>query len=501
MAKDLRSLLTVIFINFIGLTMYAQSGLKITSNEIPIGKNFLTHQDILAKEIVFPDNIYHTYIDSLSNCITVQLRYKSPEGKIVHNTGKVVVYDLSREKEKWSKKINYLQSNIRQHTDLFIQTTGRNSYSLNAENGEIQWQVKNALIHTDPCQKVGIGYKMKDFGPLNDMLQGIDLQNGAIRWEKKISQEYGLNRVFHLNDSTLIVVASGVHAVNLKNGSGWDFPAQTGEKIIFPNNYLIYDVVSNITGDSANFYFASKEKIARLNHNGQVVWSTPLPEKLTSKSHIFKKDSILYMVNYGYAFRFYKTFRYGTPFIAAFNANTGQQIYLNTTNGKREKINGFQIRNDQLYLIFKDKIALYSLPGGSFIKENTYKIELDADLLNYVGSHVYRKTDSIYNSLALADSTTHCIYTQNEKVLVINDQLEIMQTIDSKDLYLYSLKEKDCKFLVKGPKTIVIDDHNKEVAEINVAMKTHLIGTKFYGIRDKSFIELDINDILKKNIP
>lgn len=501
MVINAKRLLIVSFLNLVGLAMYAQSDIEIINQVKPVGKNFLTHKDIIAKEIVFPETIFKTYIDTLSNCITVKLRYLSPGGKITHNTGNMVVYDLGLQKEKWSKKINYTQTTVEQFNDLFIETTGRKSYSLDAETGEVKWEVKNAILYNDAHQKIGIGYKVKDFGPLNDMLEGIDLNTGMPKWKIKISQSCGINNISHLNDSTLMIVASGLHSVNLKNGKGWDYDAQTGERSFMRSNNLVYDIVSNLYGDSANIYFASKEKISRLSNKGKVIWSTPLPLDLTSKSGIFKKDSILYMVNYGYAYYFYNPLRYGKPYLAAFNANTGKQLYLKTLTRKKAKINAFQTRKDQLFVVFKNKIAQYSLTDGSLIREKKFKTQPDAGLLSYVGNHVYIKTDSGYSSLALADTTTHCIFTEDKKVLVLNDQLEVLKEYDYNDLYLYTYQEKDCKFLVNGDKTIVINKDQKEVAAIDVAMKTKLIGTKFYSIRDNSFLELDVKDILSNEIP
>lgn len=503
MMINVKRLLIVSLMNLVGLTMYAQSDIEILNQQKVVGKNYLTNKDIIAKEIVFPEKIYKTYIDTSANCITVQLRYESPTGKITRNNGNIVVYDLGQKKEKWSKKINYIQTNIDQFNDLFIETTAGKSYSLNAQNGEIQWEVKNKIIYNDPYQKIGLGYKIKGFGPENDLLQGIDLRNGHIKWTTPISRHFGWNNVVHLNDSTLIIVSSGIHSIHLKNGSGWDYSAQTGENILdlLTGDYQVYGEVSNLIGDSTNIYLASKQKITRLNQLGQVLWSTPLPMDLTSKSHIFKEDSILYLVNYGYAYRSYQTYRAGTPFIAAFNANTGKQVYLKTVGSKKEKITGFQTSRGQIYLVFTNKMAQYTLLDGSLIQEKTFKIKPDEYLVDYVGPQVYIKTDSVYHSLALSDSTTHCILTENNKILVMNAQFQIIRTMDYEDVYFNAGREKNCRFLVKGDKTIVINDDQKKVASIDVSMKTRLIGTKFYSIRDKSFLELDIKEIINHNIP
>jgi outer membrane protein assembly factor BamB len=517
MKFDLRKLLIVSLINLVGLPIYAQSRFEITNSEKLIGKNYLTNKNIIAKEIVFPKYIYRCYLDTLSKCITVQLRRQTESGKVLSYIRTLMVYDLEHKKEKWSEKINSPLAVIEQHGDLIIQTIGKKSYSLNFENGETQWEVKNTIYYADPIYKIGIGYRITDFNDKKNELEGINLINGETVWKTNISRVFGWNNLFHLNDSTIIIVASGLHSVNIKNGLGWDYNTMTGEMHYsgrtgiglsetlmgptLPANKLVEGVVSNVVVDSANLYFASKEKIARLDHRGELIWSSPLPVDLTSKSYIFIKDRIIYMINYGCAFMGYHTLHYGKPFIAAFDSNTGRQIYFNTTNGNRDKINGFQIRRDKVFLVLKNRIAEYSLTDGSFIREKNFKIGLDEDMVDYIGNQVYIKTNSSYTNLALSDSTTHCIFRYNNKVLVLNDRFEIIKQMDSSELYICYLKVGDYRFLVNSDKTTIINNKNQVVAVIDVGIKTKLIGTKFYSLNGKSFIETDLSDLIKNNLP
>jgi len=44
------------------------------------------------------------------------------------------------------------------------------------------------------------------------------LKNGNVIWQRDLNREYGWNDVFYTNDSTMIVVAAGLHAINIKTG-------------------------------------------------------------------------------------------------------------------------------------------------------------------------------------------------------------------------------------------------------------------------------------------
>lgn len=490
-----KRLLFLIFILLAGLNIYAQSEIPVITSRKPIGKNHTTQHPIIAREIVFPEKIYHTYIDTLSNLITVQLRGTSRNGKWLDNTGKLIIYDLAGNKGIWSKYMNYSNGGISQHGNLIVQNIGNRSFSLNPQTGEEQWEVKNTIFYTDPLQKVGMGYKIRNAYLDNHIMEGFDLISGTMLWKREVNYDYGWNDVFHLSDSTIVIASSGLHMVNVKNGKGWDYNTTTGY-----SNYggVVRDVVSNVWIDSANIYLASKEKLTRVDHQGKIIWSTALPDDLTSKSNIFKKDSILYFVNRGYAFMGYRRLDVGKAFIAAYDVQTGKQLFLTKTRDKKDEINGFSVRKDTLLLVFKDRISKYSLLDGSLIMEKEFDPYYSGELNYFTGGQVYTKTDSTYQNLAMSDTTKYYIYNSKEKILVLNNQLEITSQLDANDLYIYYLKEKDYKFLAKGDKTVVIDQSNKEIADVDISRITQRIGNKLYSIGEKSFIELDINDVIRE---
>jgi len=231
-----------------------------------------------------------------------------------------------------------------------------------------------------------MGYSIRSPYLNTHIMEGIDLQNGNLLWKREINYDYGWNDVFHLSDSTLIIASSGLHMVNVKDGSGWDYNTVTG----YTNyNQVVRNIVSNVLVDSSNLYMASIDKLTRLNHQGRVIWSTPLPHKLTSKSNIFIKDSVLYLINRGYAFNFFRRIDVGKAFIAAYDLNSGKQLYLTKTLMLSDEINGFDLNKVQLLLVFKDRVSNYSLKEGSLIREKEFYLHKGGDLSFMVGSQVF----------------------------------------------------------------------------------------------------------------
>jgi outer membrane protein assembly factor BamB len=512
-----RQIISAILI-FSFLTIYAQSNLTITNSEKIIGKNYLTNKELKAKEYVFPQRIDHSFIDTTTNQLTVQLRGLSKNGKWLNNSGDLILYDLTNKILKWSKKIQYQQGSIEQFDNVIIQTIANKSYCLNIENGQNLWEVKNTIYYVEPFRKIGLGYKFKTATGFTNTLEGIDLTNGNSIWKREINREYSWNNIFHLNDSITVVAAAGLHSINLRNGDGWDYNTVTGKKdytetaltdaagalvgvltgsfFMATGHNLVRDVVSNILVDSSRIFMASKEKLIRLNHEGEIGWTTPLPDDLTSNSSIFIRDTILFLINKGYAFMGYRQLDFGKPFLAAFNINTGKQFFLNPLSEKKDHINGFRIKNDTVLFVFKDKISKYSLKTGEFLTEKSFNVDSIGELRYFIGDQVYLKTDSTYNSLTALDSSGYFLYTKSRKILNLNSRLDIKNKIEYNQIYLYYLKSKDFKFLAKENESVVIDNSNKKVADLKISSKAILLGSTLFDIQEKSFFTIDLSDLI-----
>ena len=513
----MKKLVTIGFFCFSTLTILAQSELSIQNSEKVIGTNSRTNEKILAKEYIFPERIDQYQLDSVSGFVAVQLRGTSKNGKWLNNSGNIVLFDLRANKIRWAKKINYSQSSIKQFGHLLIQKINDKSYCLNVGNGEVMWEVKNSISYFERGRNLGIGYKSNNLTGSTNTLEGIDLLNGNNIWKREISREYSWNDIFHLNDSVLIVAAAGLHSINLTDGIGWDYHTITGAKdykstiatnvagaalgvltgsyLMSTGSDLVRDVVSNVLIDSSNIYFASRENIARLDQRGNVKWSFSFPKGLASNSSIFMKDSLIYMVNKGFAFMGNRQIDFGTPFLAAYNKNTGKQHFFNTLNDKKDQIGGFKIIKDEIILILKDRVLKYSLVNGSLVLEKSFDMGLVGELSYFIGDQAYLKRDNSFVCLVTSDSTSHYLYTKTGKILKLNSQFDLAEQLDYKQLYICYLKTKDIRFLAKDQGTTVIGRDNQNHAELKITGNAILKGSKLYDIQEKSFIELELKEL------
>jgi outer membrane protein assembly factor BamB len=478
----------------LGLHAIAQK-IEVINNDGKFGQNMLTHKEIVGTELKFSDRIKSTYIETESNRMTIQLRGLFMFGQLLKNYGDVILYDLTNKKTIWKKSINYQKYYLEQTGKSIFKTGLEKTYCIDFETGENLWRASHNMAFIDPKLNIGIAYTPYIANRIfyNDInFEGIDLKTGKTIWKQEINHFYGLNDIVQLNDTVAIVVSSGLHSVNLKNGKGWDYDAITGTECFQGTKT---EIQSNLIIDSLDIYFASKEEITRLNLNGRIMWSTHLPQDWTSSSNIFLKDSTLYLINTGIARLTYARVKQGLPFLAAYNIKDGRELFLNTVDDKSGKIVESELSEKEIVVLYKDKIAKCSSKNGTLIASKSFDTDKYGELLGFISNTVFNKYDSAYKSLALTDTLNHYVYTTKNKILAINENINVANQYDVDELYKFYLQYNKLRFLTNKLSTIVIDKNNAIVAKIDIAGKAKRIGSKLYFVREKSIVEIDLNEI------
>ncbi len=490
----------------------------ITNERKSIGRNLITKADIQADLSYFEDRIDNFYVDTTTNSLTVQIRGVSSNKRWLDNKGHIVLFNLNNDSAKWSMNINYQTSTIYQKNNMIIQTKGNTSSCLFYRTGGNKWSINNQLIFTDFKRKIGFGFIQN--GKNRDIIGGVDLNNGKPLWERVIDSDYGWNDITPLNDSVRIVVAEGLHSINLKTGGGWDFKALTGKKdyagtiamnaagvavgmftgaFIYTTGYDLYHgIVSNTWIDSTSIYWAAKQKIVKLNHEGQIQWEYDFPIDKASKSDIFLIDSLVYMVNFGYAYYNNKFTDFGHPFVAAFNQNSGQKVFLSELNDNKSTINDYYIKNQDLLTISNTRISKYSLTDGSLEQEKIIDTDSLGYLKRFVTKHLYIKQDSTFKTLEEIDSLNLYLLTKKDKIIAINDKFEVVKQLDDFIPYITYLVKDGYKFIGSLNESYILDKNGKVVANISVSRNAVFIGSKLYDCKENAMVIVDLKDILLK---
>jgi outer membrane protein assembly factor BamB len=476
---------------------------EVSFREKIFGRSFQTNKDINGIEHQFKDYVQNVSADTTSGLITLQILKTKNDRKWLTDDGSFAVYDPAIKKLRWTTGINYQLGGAFQLNGLIIKTIpyeGR--YILDLKSGDPLWETKNMnpLYYNDPMNLIGLTYSSSKSKESANTLIAIDLTSGKEIWTRSLHRDEEWTDDLKLNDSVIAIVTSGLHTINLNNGTGWDYDFVTNGK------GKVKNIVSNIVFNNSKLYIASKEKLICLDEAGKAIWSIALPTDLMSKSHLFIKNKILYLVNRGMVNPGPEQMAYGKPFLAAYQLEDGLQKFYTPTITK-EFINGLVIQGQFISLIFGKSIMKYSLQDGQLSAQESYDLKKTGSFRYFVGDLRFPdgqkfyslRPDSTYQNL-LSDSTKQYIVTTAQKILKLNNQLKIEEELSYKDLYFHYGSAGKRKFLGNGANvynTLILDERNKAIAEIEASYGAKLIGKTLFDSNESKFIEIDLSGVIQ----
>lgn len=369
-----------------------------------------------------------------------------------------------------------------------------------------------------PDQNVGMGYRLADL--YANELRAVDLTNGKVLWDRYISRTYGWDDILFLDDSTRLIVASGLHLLNLKSGEGWDFDARTGKKkvsravakniagaalgvltgtFIFSGADVVSGLVSNVRMDKRGFYFASANELVKINKkSGFILWRHPFEKDILSGSELYLDEHLVYIVNKGVGFYHRQVIPSGKPFFAAYDRTTGVQKYYTLIGEPKSKVVDVAYRDKAIYCLFDDnQLRKYSKETGQLLKKKHIISERYGAAKLFAGGTIVETERDKFIDLCKSDTTSMQVWTSMGKILVINDQLYITEVIGKDDLSWALLKYKGFRFVVKKNEIWIINQEGQKIATINEMYSPFLVGKTLYGIKDDTFIAIDLSELLK----
>ena len=497
------------------LLLYSQEEEILTYNIVTIGKNYITNKSIKANEYTIGIRLYSIYNDTISNSLTFQFRdLKDYSNKEFKTIGKILLFEKNTNQIKWVQKINYENSKINQIDNAIIKTIDKNSYFINRNTGKINdYFFSNDLKYINTKRKIGIGYAEDTYSDRTKIkLVCSSLKNGKILWEIPPNGLLDWNEVYDLTDSLILVVSDYLYIINTYNGKMFSYTTGTvkGDNIkagaIFA--YLALDIAMALTTgyvfipldnrlfvrkslntdiiiDSNLNYIAIKDKISCINNSGKEVWYKFTEDNSLKTPTIFIKDSCLYNVNY----------KKNKMIFSCYDKNNGREIYLNKIKNDTNLIDTIMFDKDTLILFCKYSVAKYSFSNGKKISEKF--IDFSERIKKSLDENVYYKKDSIYLPIISIDTSKYYLYSKSGKTIELNKNSSSLKYVNIVDTYFCYYKFKYFKFLGNNNKTIVIDNNNRMVAEIDISYNSFLYGTMLYNINGKIITEIDIKEFMK----
>lgn len=495
---------------------------KVQINQVPIGFSYFHNDSINAIEYRFEQMIIDYYLDTPRNTFTLKLRELNKTRTKLLNSGEILFYDVSGEKIKWSKPINYATTEFKQFPDYLLESSLTHSYSLTLDSGEIKWEATSDIYHIHKPTNTCIGYPfIKGAQKPSNVLKGIDIRTGEELWKRIIHRDYGWNDVITLNDSTVGIVASGIQAVNIHDGSGWAYYTTTGtEKIdgktttamnavglglglltgfyVYGVSYnIVTGVVSNVIYEDDKLFISSYEKISCIDaKTGKVIWSNPLSSKFVSSGHLYLDNGILFQLNLGKAQNNGRLIKMGVPYMVVYDQNTGKQGFYTPF-----PFDGFvidhQMNEVSIDIISNQEFVRIDKITGKIIKELNLTLEKGEEYVSRLDFPIYfKENDKFYNPQE-ENPDYHFIITAKNQLIMINDELEYEGKFSLSDFYTVVGRYKDLLILQKDGIISVIDENQIEIATVK-NLGAAMVSDKFLLIiQDEAVKKLNL-DLLKK---
>lgn len=318
---------------------------------------------VQAKGVDFGKTIYHIVGSPNQEKLLVLFREKDPSTKEWMPKGEMGLYSLIQKKMVWTMPFKY--SNNVMFGRKYIYVYGMSSATAyDIQTGEKKWKSWGYTTMIDEMNGLHLTYM--DEEPGNSKVEGYNPETKKTLWKVPIPHDkcWGWNDVIRQDDNHIIVLANNLNRVNLQTGEQQTIETKTGvidagkavlngllwmgagmvpmggpilQKGLFMPASVSRNATtalhSNICQNGSLYYFADSERLICFDSELKVLWSSNLPEKAGSHSTLLLRNDTLTLFNYGYgATSTGKQKEVGQPFMAAYDARTGKNLFVNMLN-------------------------------------------------------------------------------------------------------------------------------------------------------------------------
>lgn len=491
--------------------------LAVSQSLESIGRNTSTDMEIIAKVFELPEHIKEVHLDSINGYLLFQLRGTNNNGTYWNSTGSMVQYDVPHQKSLWSRNINYSNSYLFQIQSLLLLNKANSSECLDPQTGHVLWEKKAQIVLTDSASQIGVGIRENTEFANTTCVYGIDLRSGKELWKRYVPFEQGKKPIVSIDDSTIMLISSGLHELNIKTGEGWSYghswstpseatqPSHLRDLKRFPSQtfYVSTTAVqnwglrSNLMQDSLGFFFVHKATVVRLSNKGELLWSNQLNELEASKTEIWLDSTYLYVLNNGIRYLNYYQVAGGKPFFAKFKRSDGEMMFNIRLPRNRGPLIDYWLTDSIMYALFSDRVQAYSYKTGIFINELVFKNKEKDKLRYFVSKSLWTKDDRLCKTLWQSDSLHLIVYTTKEKFFKIDPQLQSFTPFND-SLYQTNLLHEDFKVVVRNGTSYLVDEDGKLFGSLQLSSKAVFYNNLIIDIRGNHFYVIDMEALKKK---
>lgn len=474
-----------------------------------IGVSATSVKTLTAKSFSLSAPMYDYQSDTASNQLIFSTRKKDPSGRLYINKGFIAGLDCTNDSINWLYESLRFDLNLTGDFLLFSNETKTSRYD--KKHGFEVYDFSDRIVYTIPANNSGLTYS----NPKNkDELTCVSLLNGAVIWTATIPRKEDWMDVKYLNDTTLIVAANGIHAININRGLLWSHSLITAEK---NQKSLVYSVVnksnvqkinesykttnednllshlgSNILIDGDIVYFAGKEKLLAVKVDGQLLWELDLKTLPISKMILTKSGSAITLINLGLS-QFKENYvLYGKPFVMNIDAQTGK-INSQSKFTSAENLIDFLPQKQSYLLADKKSIIQTNSNNESFetlIPLDDFRYGRFTEFIN--GDEYFVEKGGYYVPLNFINDNVVYFKTENNKVYGV-DKVDVQYEYHFTELFKRDKIYKDKTVIFNYKNTFVINKNFELLAALDIVEETILMRNKlyFFGGRILNILDLD----------
>lgn len=505
----------------VGLAGVCQEPAPATKT-VEAGMNSVTHQPLTATAYTFKNRIQSVQFDSARSIALIKFRELTKNQRFLKPKGAVSVNEVPGFKTLWVKDVNFNLQTIRKAGGQYFEINNNRQSLLDIRTGTKKWEADNAVLYVNEKTGVVLGYDFNDLGgKYSNKLQGLSYTNGSNLWSRQIKRDYGWNEVVVVNDSVIIILAAGLHELNLRTGKGWDHELVTGKKnrtsqilsglaavasgiatgtafITNTDPDIISEIVSNTVQEDTLLYVASRENLLKISRNGAVLWQTPLEKDQTSTARIWVRQDTVFHLNFGYARFNGATNTTGTPFLAAYDKKTGRPFYSIEIGGKKDVVKSFGIVDDSsavLVLLGKD-LFLYDLSEGVKKCAKIYGPDKAGAPYTLGLSDLFVLQDSVFKGTEAVFRYRYRYMTDSLQFVFLNGQLERVGHLPADQVY--TVYKKGAGYTIFNAKKgyCVADKNMRIIARLDLDGDLFVFGDQLYAVRENSILVTDLKTVL-----
>ena len=447
-------------------------GQTIVQGNDTIGMMLMDSTFVMSPYLDFGRPVYSMQTSPQQDYLLMMFRDVSKDGKKWKKSGEIGLLRLSDRELMWTHPFNYNTTSflLTRRGVVTITTSGKVTM-LSKETGNTVWQRQFTPVQVDDSTGVIVGYG----SATSNRLFAYSIDTGEELWSQKVPREknWGWDNAVRTDSLHWIVACDNLSRLNVATGEMEEYNTKTGVldvkgvllqalvasvgafagaavgggyyyTPVYGNN-IINGLHSNIWQVDSSFFFADRQKVARLDSLLRPQWETELPPKTATRSLLVSDDSLLYMFSFGMGYSGLAPKKMGRPFIAAFDIKTGEQKFINMLSMKKDIVYDALITPKCTYMMFDDGLAYKSDLCDSTVTIVPWDEAQYGKLRRITQDTIYIYYPLRQNFQPYAFDGQNCpVMTDRGDIYIVNEKLDIWQRFSNDQLYstLHSMGDR-----------------------------------------------------------